>query len=161
MTSQMQPAIVQPGGGRELRAFGDVLSVVLGGETTNQTFTVMFDTTPPGNGPPPHFHSMEDELFLVVEGHISFFVEGTWTEVAPGGAVYFPRGTTHCYRNVGTTPSRQWILTTPSGFEQFFARCADEFARPGEPSMERIVGFARDHGIEFVTDTDGSSTGAA
>jgi len=161
MPSPVQPAIIQPGMGRELRAFGDVLSVVLGGERTDQTLTVMFDTTPPGGGPPPHFHSREDELFLVVEGRISFFVEGNWTEVAPGGAVYLPRGTTHCYRNIGMTPTRQWILTTPSGFERCFARCADEFARPGGPSMERIVGFARDHGIEFVTENDSSPTGAA
>ena len=160
MPPQVQPAIVQPGMGRELHAFGEVLSVVLDGERTNRTLTVMFDTTPPGSGPPPHFHTREDELFLVVEGRISFFVEESWTEVAPGGAVYLPRGTTHCYRNIGTTPSRQWILTTPSGFEEFFARCADEFASPGGPSMEQIVGFARDQGIEFVTEKDSSSTGA-
>jgi quercetin dioxygenase-like cupin family protein len=160
MTQQAQAAIVQPGMGRELRAFGDVLSVMLGGAETKQTLAVMFDTTPPGGGPPPHFHSQEDELFLVVEGRVSFFVEGSWTEVAPGGAVYLPRGTTHCYRNTGATPSHQWILTTPAGFERFFARCADEFARASGPDMTRIVGYARDHGIEFI-DAGNASPGAA
>jgi uncharacterized cupin superfamily protein len=128
------------------------VTVVLGGAETDQTLTVMFDTTPPGGGPPPHVHSRDDELFLVVEGRVSFLVDGAWTEVAPGGAVYLPRGTAHCFRNAGTTASRQWIVTTPSGFEHFFARCADESARPGGPDMERIVGFAREHGIEFLAD---------
>jgi quercetin dioxygenase-like cupin family protein len=161
MTPQAQPAIVQRGMGRDLRAFGDMLSVMLAGGETNQTLTLMFDTPPPGGGPPPHVHSKEDELFLVVEGRVSFFVDGDWTEVLAGGAVYLPRGTVHSYRNTGTTPSRQWILTTPSGFENFFARCADESARPGGPDMERIVGFAREHGIEFIGGEDRSSTGAA
>ena len=57
-----------------------------------------------------------------------------------------------CYRNVGPTPSRQWILTTPSGFEGFFARCAEEFAKAGGPNMDHIVGFHRDHGIEFLAE---------
>jgi quercetin dioxygenase-like cupin family protein len=161
MPVSAQPAIVQPGMGRELHAFGDVLTVMLSGTETDQRLTVMFDITPPGGGPPPHVHSKEDELFLVVEGRVSFFVEGGWTEVAPGGAVYLPRGTAHSYQNTGTTPCRQWILTTPSGFEHFFARCADEFGRTGGPDMEHIVGFAREHGIEFIAGNGGPPAGAA
>jgi hypothetical protein len=66
------------------------------------------------------------------------------------GAVYMPRGAVHCYRNVGTTPSRQWIVTMPSGFEKFFARCAEEFARPGGPDMNRIVQIHHEHGIDLI-----------
>jgi quercetin dioxygenase-like cupin family protein len=146
----VKPIIVPAGEGTELRAFGDVLSVLLGGEQTGGMLAVMFDVTPPGGGPPLHVHSKEDELFLVVEGRISYCVEGVWTEVGPGGAVFLPRGSAHCYRNVGTTPSRQWILTTPSGFEQFFARCADEFAKPGGPDRSRIVEICRNQGIELL-----------
>jgi quercetin dioxygenase-like cupin family protein len=150
MNPAVKAHIAQPGTGQELHAFGDVLSVMLGGEQTGGTLTVMFDVTPPGGGPPPHVHRQEDELFLVAEGRISYFIEGEWTEVGVGGVVYLPRGTVHCYRNVGTTPSRHWILTTPSGFERFFARCADEFANPGGPDMERIVAIHQDHGIELL-----------
>ena len=152
MNTPSKPMIVQPGAGQDLHAFGHVLSVMLGGEHTNSNLTVMFDVAPPGGGPPLHVHSREDELFLVVEGRISFFVEGHWTEVAPGGAVFLPRGSAHHYRNVGTTPSRQWILTTPSGFETFFARCADECAKPDGPDMDRNVEIQRDHGIELLAD---------
>ena len=150
MNAHLKPTITQPGTGNDLHAFGDVLSVMITGEQTGGTLTVMFDETPPGGGPPPHVHSNEDELFLVVEGRISYFVEGQWTEVGVGGAVYLPRGNMHCYRNMGTTPSRHWILTTPSGFEGFFARCADEFAKTGGPDMQRIVEIHQEHGIELV-----------
>jgi quercetin dioxygenase-like cupin family protein len=152
MSASCKPVIVQPGQGQELRAFGDVLSVLLGGEQTGGKLAVMFDITPPGGGPPLHVHSREDELFLVVEGRISYFADGRWTEVAPGGAVFLPRGSTHCYRNVGTTPSKHWILATPSGFEKFFARCAEEFCKPGGPQMSRIVEICQEQGIQLLGD---------
>ena len=150
MSTPLKPTIAQPDTGKDLHAFGDVLSVMIGGEQTSGTFTVMFDLTTPGGGPPSHVHANEDELFLVVEGHISYFVGGQWTEVGGGGAVYLPRGNVHCYRNVGTMPSRKWNLTTPSGFEGFFARCADEFAHDGGPDMQRIVEIHQEHGITLV-----------
>jgi mannose-6-phosphate isomerase-like protein (cupin superfamily) len=146
--------IVQPGAGKDLRAFGNTLSVMLGGEQTGGAFSVMSELAPPGGGPPLHVHGTEDEVFLVVEGRISYFANGSWSEVGAGGVVYLPRGVEHCYRNVGTTPSRHWIITTPSGFENFFAHCADEFARPGGPDMQRVVEIHQEHGIELLGDAD-------
>ncbi len=127
MNTQAQAIMVQPGTTKELHAFGDTLTVLLGGEQTGGALTMMLDITPPGGGPPLHVHSREDEFFLVVEGQLSYFADGQWTEIGPGGAVYFPTGVQHHYCNVGTTPSKHWILTTPSGFEHFFAACAEEF----------------------------------
>jgi hypothetical protein len=71
MTTRLEPTIVQPGMGKDLRAFGHVVSVMLGGDQTGGTLTVMLDVAPPGAGPPPHVHSREDELFLVVDPHDS------------------------------------------------------------------------------------------
>jgi quercetin dioxygenase-like cupin family protein len=155
MNAQPKPIIVQPGNGQELNDFGNTLSVILAGEQTGGTLALALEVTPPGGGPPLHVHSHEDELFLVVEGRISYYTEGSWTEVGVGGAVYLPRGVVHSYRNVGTTPSRQWILTTPAGFEKFFAHSADEFAKPGGPEMNRIVEIHREHGIELLGEAPG------
>ncbi len=151
MNPSSAPIIVQPGGGKELRALGDILTVLIEGAQTGGKVAVMLDVTPPDSGPPLHRHSLEDELFLVIDGRISYLTERRWTEVGPGGVVYLPRGTIHSYRKVGTTPSRQWIITTPSGFETLFSRCADEFALPGGPDMGRIVAISGVHGIEYVT----------
>lgn len=150
MPTSPHSIMVQPGSVPELHAYGDVLSVLLSGEQTGNTLTVMFDVTPPGGGPPPHVHHRDDEFFLVVEGRISYFAEGQWTEVGVGGAVYLPQGVVHCYRNVGETPSKHWILTTPSGFEHFFAASAAEFASPDGPNMQRIVELNREYGLEVV-----------
>jgi hypothetical protein len=40
---------------------------------------------------------------------------------------------------------------TLHAFEKFFARCADEFARPEGPDMKRVVEISAEHGIYFVS----------
>lgn len=110
------------------------------------------EITPPGGGPPPHYHLNEDESFYVMEGRVSFFAGGQWREVAPGTAVFAPRGSIHTFKNVGEQPSRMLIRTSPSGFEHFFARCAAEFAKPGPPDMARLVEISAEHGIHFVNE---------
>jgi hypothetical protein len=44
----------------------------------------------------------------------------------------------------------QWIITTPAGFERFFALFADELARPEGPDMSRIARISEEHGITYV-----------
>jgi mannose-6-phosphate isomerase-like protein (cupin superfamily) len=145
-----EPLIVQPGPGTDLHAFGNILTVMLSGEQTSGALSLMSEVTPPGGGPPLHTHSREDEIFIVIEGSIRDFTAGQWTEVGPDGVVYLPHGTEHTYRNVGTTPSRHWIITAPSGFESFFAACAAEFARSGGPVEDRILDIHHEHGIELL-----------
>ena len=141
--------VVQPDEGATLHAFGGAMRILLGGAETGGTLVVALETTPPGGGPPPHRHRDEDELVLVIEGREEFLADGRWTAVGPGGAVYLPRGTTHTFRNVGDAPSRHWVLVTPSGFERFFAGCAEAFAAPGGPDMERVAALIAAHGIEI------------
>ena len=109
------------------------------------------NVTPPGGGPLPHYHLNEEEWFYVMEGRVSFLKDGQWAEVAPGGAVFMPRGAVHTFKNVGDTPLRMLIHTTPSGFEIFFARCTEEFTGSGGPDMNRIVAIAAEHGIHFAS----------
>jgi hypothetical protein len=49
-----------------------------------------------------------------------------------------------------SNPHEILIMTTPSGFEKFFARCADEFAKPDGPDMARIAEIGVEHGIHFL-----------
>jgi hypothetical protein len=72
----------------------------------------------------------------------------------PGGAIYLPRGVVHSFRNIGTTPSKHWLIATPSGLEKFFGDCAEEFGKAGGPDMNRIVEIAHKHGIQFVEKTE-------
>ena len=107
------------------------------------------DITPPGGGPPPHYHVHDDEWFHVLEGRAAFFKDGEWTEVPPGTSVFIPKGTVHAFKNVGEAPLKQLITISPSGFETFFARSAEEFAKEGGPDMKRLTEIAGEHGIMF------------
>ena len=133
-----------------LRAFGEEVIVHLGGEQTGGKFALWTEITPPGSGPPLHYHLNEDETFVVQEGRFSFFREGQWQELGPGGIAYMPRTVVHAFKNVGDKPGRMLLSTQPSGFEIFFSRCAAEFSQPGGPNMERVFAISAEHGIHFV-----------
>jgi quercetin dioxygenase-like cupin family protein len=143
-------AIVRQYDARVLHAFGEEITILLDGERTAGTLAMWTEITPPGGGPPPHYHLNDDETFHVIEGRVSFLLDDKWHEVGPGGAAFMPRGVVHTFKNVGDRPSRMLLMTTLSGFEKFFARCAAGFAQHGGPDMSRIIEIGADHGIHFL-----------
>jgi quercetin dioxygenase-like cupin family protein len=115
-----------------------------------EKLTMWTEITPPGGGPPPHYHLNEDETFHVIERRVAFLLNEAWNEVGPGGTAFMPRGVVHTFKNIGDQPSRMLITTAPSGIEKFFARCAAEFAKPDKPDMCRLAEIGVEHGIHFV-----------
>jgi quercetin dioxygenase-like cupin family protein len=142
--------VVSQNEARVLHAFGEEVIIHLDSERTGGTLTMWTEVTPPGGGPPPHYHLNEDETFHALEGRVAFLLNEEWNEVGPGGSAFMPRSVVHTFKNVGDEPSRMLIMTTPSGFEEFFARCAEEFAKPGGADMSRIIDIGAEHGIHFV-----------
>ena len=51
---------------------------------------------------------------------------------------------------LATDPNALSFTTAPGGIETFFARCAEEFAKPSGPDMDRIIQISREYGIEYV-----------
>ncbi len=147
---ELHPALTLAGQAPIFRAFGDEAHVLISGDQTGGNYAMILEVTPPGGGPPPHWHDHEDETFYVLEGRASFLANGEWTEVPPGSAAFLPKGSVHTYKNVGATPLRMIVQVAPAGFELFFAKCAGEFAKPGGPDMSRLVTEANEHGIHFL-----------
>jgi quercetin dioxygenase-like cupin family protein len=150
MADTLQPLVVPPGAAPSIRAFGEEIIVHLSGAQTDGAFTLFTAVTPPGGGPPPHYHQYEDETFVVMEGRFAFYCNKQWTEVPVGTTVFMPKTVVHAFKNVGDTTGRVLISTRPSGFEVFFARCAEVFQRSGAPDMPRIIEISAEHGIHFV-----------
>jgi quercetin dioxygenase-like cupin family protein len=148
--SDRSGTIVTQDGARVLHAFGERVIIHLDGDDTAGTLTMWTEITPPGGGPPQHYHVNEDETFQVIGGWVAFLLNGEWNEVGPGGTAFMPRSVVHTFKNVGDQPSRMLIMTTPSGIEKFFARCAEEFAKPSDPDMSRIIEIGSEHGILFL-----------
>lgn len=147
---EMPPALVSSEDVRVVHAFGEEVHFHLTGEQTGGLYTQWLEITPPDGGPPPHYHTREDEWFHVIEGRMSFLLDGQWREAGPGSGVFVPKNSIHAFKNTGGTPSRMIVTASPAGFEDFFGRAAGEFARPDGPDMERVVQIAADHGIHFV-----------
>jgi len=142
--------IVRPGEGNRVRAFGNEIEFMLSGDQTADSLTVGMASVPVGNGPPPHVHYSEDELFLILEGEYRIYLNGDWTTVGPGTVVYLPRGCVHTFQVAGDKPGRHWTLQTPSGFERYFAQAAEIFAAPGKPDAARLAAITKEYGAEFV-----------
>ena len=142
------PLIVLPGEGTEHRVLGDSLRFALTAESTGGALTVGFAQVQPGGGPPPHLHLNEDEIFIVLEGRMAFLADGAWTEGGPGTVAFLPRAVPHAFRNVGDTPSRHVVITTPGGFERFYADWAEVMSEG--PDFLRLQATAAAHGMELV-----------
>jgi quercetin dioxygenase-like cupin family protein len=142
--------VVPPSEATVVEAFGDRVTFHLTGRETGGRVTCFLVETPPGGGPPPHWHDNEDEWFVVLEGQAEFFKDGVWAAVPVGSAVFAPRGSVHAFRNAGQMMLKQLLNTSPSGFETFFTRIAEEFRREGGPDMARVVEISAEHGIHYA-----------
>lgn len=148
--SNQSSSVTSPGQGKILHAFGEEVCFLLTGAETGGKLTMWQEIVPPGGGPPPHLHRNEDEWFVVQQGRFEFLFDGKWCEMPVDSVIYIPKEAVHTFRNVGEETGRLLVSTSPSGFEDFFARCAEVFASEGGPDMARIVKIAAENGIEFV-----------
>ena len=156
MISAAQILHVRPGEGAAFSAVGDVYRILATGEQTGDAYTLTEARVLPGGGPPPHIHHREDESFFVMEGEITFTVDGQTTVAGPGSFLQGPRGISHAFKNAGSVPARMLILVTPPGFENFLAEMAHpvpSFDSPPVPvtraDIEKLLEVAPKYGIEI------------
>lgn len=124
------------------------------GADTGGTLTVHEQWVTPAGNPPLHVHDRQDELFLVVDGEIEV-VLGDRTIVVPSGSAAFgPRGIPHTYA-VRDGVAHLYVVSTPSGLEDFFREIGDPAAalalpEPSTPDVPAVVATAARHGITIL-----------
>jgi len=79
-------------------------------------------------GPGAHSHD-EDDVFYVLEGTMSFLVEGEWIDAAKGSFVLVPGGMTHDFENRGGQRAGVLNFSAPGNFEQAMPGIAEWFAQ--------------------------------
>ena len=145
----VEPFAVQSGEGVELKTpTDDVVTVKAATGQTNGSLSVLEFAVSPKNGPALHTHLREDELWYVLEGDFRFKAGDAMFRVSAGGLAFGPRGMPHAFQNIGDTPGRLLVITTPSGLERFF----EEFATllPGPVSPEDLTAVSHNSWIEFA-----------
>lgn len=143
------PKIVPAGDGARWSVFDQTIRGMILAADTAGRLAVGEVTMPPGDGPPPHVHDREDELFYVVDGVLDAFCDGVWTTVTAGGTVFLPRGLPHTFRNPTDRPCRFLVVITPGGFEGYFADMSVLGAR-GPVTPDAVVRCAAEYGLAFL-----------
>ncbi|MBC7809046.1 MAG: cupin domain-containing protein [Akkermansiaceae bacterium] len=85
-------------------------------EETGGSYSLIEELIPQGLAAPPHVHEEADEMFYILEGEATFFVDSTPLKATPGSIVSIPRGTKHSFQ-VDTPTARLLNTYTPAGFE--------------------------------------------
>jgi mannose-6-phosphate isomerase-like protein (cupin superfamily) len=86
---------------------------------TNVAYCLIEALLEPGNEPPPHVHSREDELFYVLEGSFDVYVSEEKFQVNQGGCVFLPKLKPHAFI-IRSRRLRVLTLFTPGGVEEAF-----------------------------------------
>jgi quercetin dioxygenase-like cupin family protein len=93
--------------------------VILGGEATGGAFSIVEERAALGCMTPRHVHSRESETFIVLDGALEGWFEGTTQLVEAGSLIHLPAGREHAFR-IASASAHFYTLITPAGFESFF-----------------------------------------
>jgi quercetin dioxygenase-like cupin family protein len=125
---------------------------LLEGGDTNGALAVFEAMIPPNaRVPAPHRHVTYDETIYALSGACTFIVEGREATLAPGHALFIPRGAAHQFINRGTEPARFVATVTPGVLSaNFFREVGAVVNAGGPPDLKRIGEIMRRHGLEPV-----------
>ena len=147
MSESPAPFAVGPGEGHTIQGpVGGPLTFKARAAQTGGSLTLFENVVAAGEGPPLHTHDDEDEAWYVLEGTLRFKLGEHVSEAPAGSFVLAPRGTPHCFQNIGDGPARMVVIFTPSGMQRFF----DRFAEVGEPDPTAFASIGADVGMKVV-----------
>jgi quercetin dioxygenase-like cupin family protein len=102
---------------------------------------------------PAHSHDAYEETVYGLAGVLTWTVNGTPIDVAPGQAICIPRGAVHRFDNLGQEDARVLIVASPAriGHEYFReVAAAMSAAAGGPPDQVRMADIMRRHGLTPV-----------
>ena len=152
----MKPIIRTPQQGCTVALVGDVYRFLATGEDTNGKYALIEALVGPGGGPPPHVHSREEEGFYILEGEITFTVNGERVVATAGMFANMPVGVPHSFKNEGNKPAKMLVTVAPAGLEKMFMEIGVPLAEgattalpPTKEDIEKLLAVAPKYGIEI------------
>jgi quercetin dioxygenase-like cupin family protein len=151
-----EPTLRAPAAGRTIAVIGDVYRFLAVGDETNGKYALWEAIVPPGGGPPPHVHSREEEGFYILEGEITFTINGERVVATAGTFANMPVGTPHSFKNESGQPAKMLISVAPAGLEQMFFEFGVPLPEgamtalpPTQAEIEKLLAVAPKYGIEI------------
>jgi mannose-6-phosphate isomerase-like protein (cupin superfamily) len=108
-----QAIVVQPGEGRRV---GNVEFLARSQDTPRFNLAVI-TMQPQRDGPGLHAHAEEDDSFYVLEGELTFTVDGEELVAGPGTFVLVPPQVPHTFANLSNAVARCINVHAPAGFD--------------------------------------------
>ena len=142
-----QAVVVKQGEAQALRVMGAEVRFLCEAEKTERAWSLMEVALPKHSGPPPHHHPW-DEAYYVVEGDVSFSLNGQEKLVKAGDFVYAPGGTLHGFHGASEKPARMIIFDAPAHAESFFREVDREVKGPAD--MAKVPSIGDRHQIHFA-----------
>lgn len=156
MSIHRPASLTAPGQGRTIAVVGDVYRFLATGNDTNGKYAMWEAIVPPGGGPPPHVHSREEEGFYILEGEITFTVNGEKIVALAGMFANVPVGTPHSFKNESDRPAKMLISVAPAGLEKMFMEVGVRLTEgattalpPMKEEIEKLLAVAPRYGIEI------------
>ena len=122
------------------------LNFIVRSEQTDGAMLVLESVAPPGEGPPLHLHTREEEAIYVVSGNFRWKLGDSLSNAPAGSFAYIPRGVPHAWQNIGGGPGKLFITFVPAGMETFF----ELFSRATEFDPELFRAAGKEAGMETV-----------
>ena len=121
-------------------------------------YLLVENTMPVGAGAPPNHHAGETEAFYVLEGQVSFMVDGEEFVARAGDFIPVPDGATHAFQVIGESPARMLILNSPGTMhDEFYTGIGDplpeettELPEPVPVDIERVKSMCAKVGMGLV-----------
>jgi quercetin dioxygenase-like cupin family protein len=140
-----KPVYIPAGHGSAYWVLGDLFTFLVTGDESGGSYFELEIEIAPGSNFAPHIHRLEDEHFYILEGSLTFTVDGRTFQASKGDFVHIPRGLVHGFKN-GPAPARALIAFTPAGIEQFFREVGepvtDRSAAPPPVTEAALANFA-------------------
>ena len=153
----LAPVVLPPNEGQTIAIVGDKYRFLATGKETDGLYTQIDAVVYPGGGPPPHIHRREVEAFYILEGEITFLIDGEQLVATAGMFANVPIGVVHTFRNNTDRPARMIVTIAPAGLEELFLACgkpvspdADSVQPPTPEEIETLMKLAPEYGVELI-----------
>jgi len=140
--------IVPRGAGKIHAARGSVMAFKAVAAQTGGDFSLMERTLPPGGRRPlPHRHVNCSEAFWVLDGAVTFVLDGVEFEGHTDDFLLVPRGAGHTFGNAGDETARLLVLHAPA-MDAYFAELDALWSGETPPAPEEERALMSRYGLE-------------
>ena len=140
------------------RAFpGIIFNIVMPRTTTNKNVFIAEVEGLPGSEPPRHVHTLEDEIVVIKEGTITYFIGDEIIPAVAGDTVVLPKNIPHHFV-ITSEKMKVTLITTSASFGDFFCALSVPYTdenipavrRPSETRRNEIKALMDNFGIYYV-----------